>query len=80
MFLLYLLLYKCSIHFQVCMAFKILTSSELPIDNLKAVVSQHNGFPNDVCNDPSFDNFRVDFNQFCCIMTEFRNQVLSINY
>lgn len=58
----------------VCMAFKILTSLDLPIDNLKSVVSQHSGVPDEVRNNPAFDNYKVDFNHFCCIMTEFRNQ------
>ncbi|KAG8184235.1 hypothetical protein JTE90_013211 [Oedothorax gibbosus] len=65
----------------VGMAFKILTSTDLPIDNLKSIVAQQK----DLCNDTScdvreevaFDKVRVDFDQFCCIMTELRNQAES---
>lgn len=68
----------CKFYFQVCMAFKILTSLELPIDNLKSMISQHSGIPDETSSDPSFDNYRVNFNQFCCIMTELRNQVNNV--
>ncbi|KFM59070.1 hypothetical protein X975_09429, partial [Stegodyphus mimosarum] len=61
----------------VCMAFKILTSSELPIEKLKAVVLQQKGFPSDTLKNSSFENCRIDFNQFCCIMTEFRSEAES---
>ncbi|CAL1268257.1 unnamed protein product [Larinioides sclopetarius] len=56
------------------MAFKILTSTDLPVDNIKAVLSQQNDFCASGLEDEAFDNVRVDFNQFCCIMTELRNQ------
>lgn len=60
------------------MAFKILTSTDLPVDNLKSIVAQqkdlYNGTSCDVIEDVAFDKFRVDFNQFCTIMTELRNQ------
>ncbi|XP_054717852.1 uncharacterized protein LOC129227333 [Uloborus diversus] len=59
----------------VCMAFKILTGSELPIDELKSVISQQKGFGHDALKDFAFNDYKVDFNQFCCIMTELRNQV-----
>lgn len=59
------------------MAFKILTSTDLPVDNLKSMIAQEKGVCQEGLEDGAFDNVRVDFNQFCCIMTELRNQAES---
>ncbi|XP_071036486.1 uncharacterized protein [Parasteatoda tepidariorum] len=58
----------------VCMAYKILTDKEMHMDSLKSIVNQHKHSCTDDLNDEAFDNCLIDFNQFCCIMTEFRKQ------
>lgn len=60
----------------VCMAFKIITCTELPIDNLKAVVAKQKGFvfDNSEMENVNLDDLYVDFNHFCCIMAEFGYQ------
>nr|CAH0111335.1 unnamed protein product [Daphnia galeata] len=45
----------------VCMAFRILTNRDLSVDDLKNIVASSN------------EQASVSFDQFCCILTEFRN-------
>lgn len=45
----------------VCMAFRILTNRDLSVDDLKNIVASSN------------EQTSVSFDQFCCILTEFRN-------
>jgi len=45
----------------VCMAFRILTNRDLSVDDLKNIVASSN------------EQASVNFDQFCCILTEFRN-------
>lgn len=52
----------------VCMAYRILTSQELTVDHFKAVVDTTQQASELKVN---LDSVQVNFDQFCCIMTEF---------
>ncbi|XP_067120344.1 uncharacterized protein raw [Centruroides vittatus] len=61
----------------VCMAYKILTCQELTMSTLKSKVAHQN---NSLINHFEMDkinpqDIKVNFDQFCCIMMEFRSQM-----
>lgn len=58
------------------MAFRVLTGEELSLTDLKAIIASHKKSSFQNVMEISWDEFRVNFDQFCTIFVEFKDAKL----